>query len=336
MKIGIIGSGQVGIALAVFLMRADKDVLIFCDDQHLGVLKKNRNNISVKGLIEGDFKLNTTNDIKTFAMNVSIVFVVTPSYAHNHVYKNFIVHLLPNTVVVNITGNFSSLLYEDNYGRDKILADITLSPIGVRYKNSILDIICTKKTVMVASTTETKTETVYSKIRDLLPCQLTLGDPIQSGLTNVAGICHPGLLIFNAGRIGADEEDFYFNKDGITPEIAKLLTALDNERMQLLDRLGYPAKDLTLVMDEYYDEKFTTIYDFFKGSSVLNAQMICPKSMYGRYLEEDIPFVLIPWLQLAKKLGTDHLAIQTLISSACLLTGKDYFSEAINIAEFIN
>jgi hypothetical protein len=47
--------------------------------------------------------------------------------------------------------------------------------------------------------------------------------------------------------------------------------------------------------------------------------------MNVRYIEEDIPSLLVPWYYIAKYINSESIAIETLINSANLLLGKNYF-----------
>lgn len=194
-----------------------------------------------------------------------------------------------------------------------------------------MNLICIKKSIMIGALNRDIAQSVKDRVQRYIPWELIVGTAIESGLNNVAGICHPAMLIFNAGRIGPDKEDYYFNKDGITPEIATLIERLDNERMDILRAMGFDANGLPEIMHKFYGEKFASLFDFFKGSSILNSGKLCPKKMRNRYIEEDIPDLLLPWLCLAKYFRLKYDAIETTIAASSLLLNENYFKREAGI-----
>lgn len=125
-RIGIIGSGNVGASLACILTAAGENPLVFHDVNHPGVLKGDVQSITIYGKIEGTFHINQTTSFSEFSSEVDTVFVCTPSYAHEHIYRAYIPRLNVNTVVINITGNFASIIY----GESLVSKDITVADIS--------------------------------------------------------------------------------------------------------------------------------------------------------------------------------------------------------------
>ena len=57
------------------------------------------------------------------------------------------------------------------------------------------------------------------------------GNVLQTGLNNMGAIFHPALTILNTGWIESTHGDYQFYIDGATPSVAKVLSALDRERV---------------------------------------------------------------------------------------------------------
>ena len=63
---------------------------------------------------------------------------------------------------------------------------------------------------------------------------------LQTGLNNMGAIFHPALTLLNSGWIEATHGDYQFYIDGVTPSVARVLEALDRERVTVAASLGHP------------------------------------------------------------------------------------------------
>lgn len=332
-KVGVIGCGQAGLALASYFSKKGCLVTLYSHPQHINNfnLFQNSRYVQTEGLYQGKFKINCyTNDIEKLLKNNRLIFLMLPSYMHDDVFELMIPFLKQSHTLVNVTGNFSSLFFLKKLDRlnlkdQPIIADINLSPFACRLEKNTrtVNIIGLKNKLHLSSNNFDNTNYVIGSLKNIFPSDLLPAkNLIEVGLRNVNGICHPGILLLNAGRIGKD--DFYFNRDGITPEISSVLESVESERLEIANRLNIQLTPFLETMNGFYGEKFDSIFEFFKNTTTLNSLKLCPKSLNNRFIEEDIPYVLVPWLSLAKLSGYYANAIETLINLSSLLLKKDY------------
>jgi opine dehydrogenase len=136
----------------------------------------------------------------------------------------------------------------------------------------------------------------------------------------------------NAGRIGQQQEDFYFYKEGITPEIALIIEKLDQERIQIGRNYDLRLPSYLDSMNRFYDSQFTSYYDFFTQSKVHNQEKLCPSSINERYLLQDVPALLVPWYSLGEQAGYQASTMRSIIDLASLLNNKQHFQEGRDLS----
>ena len=64
---------------------------------------------------------------------------------------------------------------------------------------------------------------------------------METGFANINAIMHPAGMIGNAGWIEKTGGDFLYYREGITPAIGAWIDAVDQERLEIVRRLGLQA-----------------------------------------------------------------------------------------------
>ncbi|MCF6775303.1 NAD/NADP octopine/nopaline dehydrogenase family protein [Thiotrichales bacterium 19X7-9] len=336
-KIAIIGAGHGGQALAAELALKGHCVNLFADKTHPG---------GIKAIIDNGFKihLKTTQSVpKTAQLNlaslnlgaclakVEYIFIVLPSFAHESMMMRILPFLENGQKVLTLAANFSSLCYLDLIERfhldcDIILGDIASLPYACRSDNAAnVEIVATKKQIELATIPHFLASSICEDLDGIFPSKLVPCDSVlELGLNITSGISHPINALLNAGRIGKDEEPFYFYKEGISESTVALIEKLDYERCLIGERLGLNTRPYLDLMAEFYGKRFSSIESFFKYSQAHNTLMLCPNSLKERYISQDVPFVLVPWYSLGLLSGYHSDVMQNLIQLASLLNGVDY------------
>jgi opine dehydrogenase len=92
---------------------------------------------------------------------------------------------------------------------------------------------------------------------------------LQTGLNNMGAIFHPALTILNTGRIESTHGDYQFYIEGVTPSVAKVLEALDRERVTVASSLGIRARTAMEWLKLSYDATAMTSMKPFTTSRLL-------------------------------------------------------------------
>lgn len=147
---------------------------------------------------------------------------------------------------------------------------------------------------------------------------------VETTLSNTNNIIHPPTLLLNTAR--SDNGDAYhFYQDGMSAAVGRLITAVDNERMQVLSHLGYRPQSVEALFHRYYgdtDTQHSPIARLLSNNPAL-ADVWGPATLQHRYVSEDIVCGLAPLEHLAHQLGIATPICTSVISTFSALLATD-------------
>ena len=90
------------------------------------------------------------------------------------------------------------------------------------------------KKLMFAGFPSREGDELYEMFKELYPA-ITLGKNVfDTGLTNLAAMFHPPGMLLNVGWIEYTKGAFKFYLEGITPSVARVVEAMDKERLEIM------------------------------------------------------------------------------------------------------
>lgn len=154
--------------------------------------------------------------------------------------------------------------------------------------------------------------------------ELTLSrNVLENGLGRPAIGLHPVPMIMNAAKI-EQNESFRYDGYDITPSVARVIDAVDLERLALLRALGVPdAVTFTEILGQFYGVSGDSFYEAVhkvRGYKDVHA----PDSLHYRYLTEDVPTQTVPAAFLAKAFGVEAPLLEAIIAFTNAMHGTDY------------
>ena len=162
----------------------------------------------------------------------------------------------------------------------------------------------------------------------LFPCAKPVADVLFSGLCNVNMVLHPPGAILGAAWIEATAGNYTFYAEGMTPGVARVMRALDDERRAVALACGHRLPNLIEEMQAIgtVEKNITDSTDFAAAisSGVANSRIKAPGSLQHRYYLEDFGHGLLPFRAIAKIAGVAVPAADNLFKLAEILTGKNY------------
>jgi opine dehydrogenase len=144
-------------------------------------------------------------------------------------------------------------------------------------------------------------------------------------------VLHAPGMVCNAGWIEHARGGFRYYYEGTTPAVARVIEAVDAERLAVLAALGLPGMAF---VDQFYHAGYTTpeawqtrsIYQAMQASEP-NKPRPAPESLLHRYLIEDVPYGLVPMSEIARMARVPTPTIDALIQLASTLMHADYRHE---------
>jgi opine dehydrogenase len=159
-----------------------------------------------------------------------------------------------------------------------------------------------------------------------------------TSVNNLNPIVHPPMVLFNAGRIeSTGGEGWNLYADGATESVARIMLAMDAERMTLLFPVCKECiafKDAFENLYEDYSLAKKSLSETLRQSPIHgNPAFPAPATVDTRYLNEDLPFGLAPWSSIGRMWGIPTPNIDAVIRIASTMLGEDYFTKGLTVEE---
>lgn len=335
LRITVIGAGHGGKAMAAHLALMEFPTTLYNrTPDHISAIKELGGIYleSYDGGPRGFGKLvHTTSTMADALEKAEMVMVVVPSSAHADIAKACAPYLSDGQIVILHPGRTCGAIEFSKVIRDNgCTADVTVAEAETFIYASRSDgpaqthIFRIKEAVPLAALPANRTQLVLEHIREVFPQFIDGGNVLQTGMNNMGAIFHPALSILNAGWIESTHGDFQFYIDGVTSSVARVLEALDRERVTVAASIGIRARTgmewLKLSYDAVGEDLNEAIHNQ-PGYYGINA----PPTLNHRYIFEDVPMSLVPLASLGKRYGVAVSGIDGIIKLASIIHRTDYW-----------
>ncbi|MGE5549809.1 MAG: NAD/NADP octopine/nopaline dehydrogenase family protein [Bacteroidota bacterium] len=330
----VLGAGHGGMAMAGHLATMGVSVSIYNRSEPRIAPIKLTGGIELSGAVEGFGAVNVaTTDIKEAITGADVLMVVVPANGHRFMAEKVAPHLADGQVIVLNPGRtggafeFRQTLKQHGAKADVIIAEAQTLIYAARAINPAqVKIYGIKNTIPVAALPGQRTVEALKILRLVYP-QFVPGDNVlKTSLDNIGAIFHPALMVLNAARIESTRGEFQFYMEGITPSVARILEAVDAERVAVAEALGIRAMTAREWLYVAYDAAGKTLYDAIRNNPGYEG-ITAPAFVDHRYIWEDVPMSLVPIASLGDLVGVETKTIRAVIYLASLANGTDYWAE---------
>lgn len=330
-RVGIIGMGQGGKALAVHLASRGYSPLVYCSPGHRSEydhIKANGSVIEATHAVEGVFKVQLVDDLAEFVHNTTHIVIVTLSTAHREILQSLRRYDLRKTTIVALPGGGSFAAKARHVGLQtkNILESCTLPYASRCPASGQVAVLYIKKTFPLASTK-------VIQEHDRLILSHMFADRVEwrksvlnmwLNCTNPVVHCPP--MLFNAGRVESGNP-FCLYGEGITPSVARATMALDAERMAIAASNGEQAPTVLEWTNIWYDAEYPDWVTFAQTSTPHNKHGLAPTTLKGqRFLDEDMKETMVMWYYLGRLRGLELPVMRSMITLASAMVDEDYFT----------
>jgi len=331
--VAVLGAGHGGLAMAGHLALMGHKVNLFNrgEERLWGV--KSSGTIEITGEVEGFGQLNmATNSMKDAIKDIELIMVVVPAYGHRWMAEQMAPYLVDEQIIVLHPGRtcgaieFQQVLFRMNVTANVVIAEAQTFIYASRATGpSQVHIFRIKHSIPVASIKAHLIPKVIGKLRHFYP-QFVPGDNVfKTSFENIGSVFHPSLCVLNAGWIEHDV-DFEFYHEGATPSIAKVLERIDDERIKVAEAIGIWAISARQWLYMAYSSAGNTLFEAMQKNSGYRG-ILAPKSLNVRYMNEDIPYSLVPIASIGKMLDVPTPIIDSIILLGSGLNECDYWSQ---------
>lgn len=336
----IIGAGNGGCALAADLTARNFSVRL-CSIYTLNRIKKIKEHggIELKGVLgKGRYtpKIMTSN-IEEALKNVNIIFCTVPANGIEFTIYKMIPYLESGQIIILVPGAVGGALFIRNLLKQERIRNINIGetctlPYGCRLVTPYLvEIYDVAKNVLFAMLPDSETNDILDTIKILLPNFIKAETILETSMNYMNYLFHTPGMILNTGWIEHSEESFAFYYDGISPSVAKIIEAMDNERLNILRQFSLK----TVKFEEWLFRRGKTnakdsVYNAVHGS-VPNKNYLSPDSLNHRFILEDVPYGLVPISFFGKLVNIDTPVTDALITISSHMCGINFMKEGRNL-----
>ena len=332
MKVAILGAGAGGAAAVAELTAAGHDVVLWNRSEATLAPFAALGGVGYEGVLgEGLARPSLiTADLNAAIAGVQAAVVVLPTFLHAPVARALAEAGWPDDlpVVLNPGHTGGALEFATAYARVRpVLPPIaefsTLTYVARKYRPDRVTITGRARSVRAGALPGG--DGALDAACSLFPGAEKVPDVLAADLANVNMVLHPPGAILAAGWVEATKGDFTFYVDAMTPGIARVMRALDDERRAVARAFGH---DLPSLIDEMrrigtVDNDSDDFAEAVSGGAA-NARVKAPDSFAHRYYREDFGHGLLPFMDLAAIAGVETPVARSLFDLASAATGNDY------------
>ena len=340
MNVAVLGAGNGGCAAAADLSQRGYNVNLFESQEFEQSIKPitERNGVQFAGAIGtglAHLKMVTTN-IREAIADADLMMVVTPAYAHNILAKRVAPYLRNQLVVLNPghTGgaiSFAKTLEENGFkGTIKIGETMVLTYVCRLAEPGNVKIFHVMKSLLFSAFPSRYTDELYDTFKELYPSIVRGSNVLETGLTNLAAVMHPAGMLLNAGWIEFAKGGFKFYFEGVTPSVARVIEALDRERVKLAETVGLEPVPFT---QWYYREGCTSVetksvFEAFQAGGP-DQNLKAPGTLDHRYVIEEVNYGLVPMASMGRMLQVPTPNMNALITIASTAGHRDFWADGL-------
>lgn len=334
-KFTIIGAGHGGKSMAAHLAQMGFDTTLYNrTPEHVAAIKE----LGGIDLLIQETNLKhfaklacVTSNIEKALSKADMIMVVVPSSAHGDIARLCAPHLRDGQIVVLHPGRtcgaieFAKVLQDENCKADVTISEAETFIYAARSDGPAeARIFRIKDAVPLAALPATRTKLVLDVIHQAYPQYIDGVNVLQTGLNNMGAIFHPALTILNTGRIESTHGDYQFYIDGVTPSVARVLEALDRERVTVASSLGIRARTAMEWLKLSYDADGEDLNEAIHNQLGYYG-IKAPPTMNHRYIFEDVPMSLVPIASLGKRYGVSVRAMDSIVQMSSIIHKTDYW-----------
>lgn len=329
-KVTIIGGGHQGLAMAAHLTKYGVKCYLWNRTvENIKDIIKDKQ-IVCKGIYEETLKIECASANIQEVLQKTIM-VTTPSTAHRDIAAMLAAYVDETYCIILNPGRtfgaveFVRCLKENGCTNLPIVAETqTIAYTCRREKGNIVYIYALKKGIPIATYNDLDVNCVFSYIPECLAgAFVPVNSYFKTSLSNIGMILHCAPVLMNIGWIENDKVDFKYYYEGISPSVAAFLEKMDNERIEVAQKMGINVLSVKEWLKHTYLTTGDTLYENLRNNFFYK-DIDAPLSIHHRYIEEDVPNGLVPIESLGKQIGVSTPNISLIIDLANAIMNTDY------------
>jgi opine dehydrogenase len=333
-KVAVVGAGAGGAAAVAELVAAGHEVRFWGRSPQTLAAFQEQGGVAYEGVLGSGLarpKL-ITRDLCAAIDAADVVLVCLPAFAHADIARTLAHATIPVVLNPGHSGGALELqhVFRTLGAEPPPIAEFsTLTYVARKYAPGRVTITGAAASVRVAALPGG--HAALSAARALFRSAKIMPDVLACDLANVNMVLHVPGAVLAAAWIEATGGDFTFYVSGMTPGVARVMRALDDERRAVARAFGHELPSVVAEMQAIGTvEASVRDTDDLAGAIAAgeaNRRIKAPDSLGHRYYCEDIGYGLLPFVVLAAIAGVDVPVASSLLRIGQTLLGTDFASD---------
>lgn len=334
MKVSIIGTGNVGVAIAADLSIKGNEVSLIKTSERKSetydrlLRNNNRAFLKEKGIYTETKVNSVSSDLRKIA-DAEVIFITIQSTYHEDLIKKISQYLNSNQVVVVVCSYMSSFYFSKYCLELPMIAETTGPYLEGRVEledkanEVVFRVGCRLTRSPLSVFNEIRKKECMEKLQSLYKGFSADCSVIESALLNPNMVLHTVGAIMSIPRIEFSDGNFCMYREAYTHKnkaTLNIMEELDKEKMLILDALG--GRKINIYEAGGFLGK-DPLESFFKYSESSD-RAVSPTSIHSRYITEDVSQGLVLLEDIALRLDIISPITSALISIASAALGEDF------------
>ena len=329
-KVAVLGGGGTGCCFAAELALRGYEVRLYEEKkywcEHIdGILSAGGIEVVGSGLTGTAHLAMITDDIGKAIDGMDMIFVSMVAWRHQDLANALKPHVKPGQVIVLSAGNFGSIRLKRTFGMDSgvLVGEMQGNIFPCRMVGDGKALLAAPyKAKRVAAFPAKDTDAVISVMSQYIDCTPAL-NVFETALNIPNLVIHLCASLLNTCAIDRNP-DFRLYTDGLSESVLKCLLAVEDEKAQVMERMGYlmvkSTDNMRVVMD-YGNHPEKDYFRSLKG----------PSSMSHRYIAEDASTGQSIMIDLGSRLGFEMPVMRSLVLLASIINERDYSATGLKL-----
>lgn len=328
-KVTVIGGGGTAIMMAADLTLKGHQVTICDQEWHSAKLR----GIQAAGYVdmvgnngEGRAYIHKiTLDVADALGDAEVVLISAMALRHESVSEWIAPHLKDGQVVCFSSGNCGSIILKQKLGDKKVLVGEmqgNIYPCRLIEPAKVTSAFPFREKP-VAAFPARDNEAFVDALSQVYPCH-AVQNVFQATLSSPNVTIHMAGTLMNTAKLET-MEDFRLYRDGMSPSVAALISAVEDEREQVMERMGYPK---VRAVGQIYD-----LLEYEKHPELAQFRVLAgpTKGVKDRYVVEDAHCGNSLLASLARATGVKVPVIDGLLAVASALNDTDFYADGVTL-----
>ena len=298
-RVAILGTGGIGLCAAALLCESGHQVALWSPTGHPPPLP-----LVATGMVAGVFTPSVASTCGEALEGAEAVLIAVPGYGHRAVIEAMAPHLQSGQVVLYSSHMSFGALY-----LDQLLAGRSVDcPIVAWGTTVVTGRRVGPAAAHVGNIRSRLDAAVLGDAEALELCRALFGDRFVArdgllpvALSNLNPQNHLAIALCNFTRM--EKGEAWRQNAHITPAVARLMLALDAERLAIAAALGHSVRTLEQHFHLSFNLPQTDMATMAAELATRASDPLGPTSLQTRYVLEDMPFGIAPTLYLAEAAG---------------------------------